>query len=173
MGGLIAQKLAERGLVEAAVFLTPASPAGARINDPRVLRTFWSVIQVGMRKLPGTPVKLGPKAFSWGVLNMVEKQRHAAIYRDALFDSGQVYRDLLDPPGIDEAKVDVPTLTIGSRRDRATPVRGVRKVARKYARAGVPGDYLEYPRNGHWILDEPGTDEVFADIITWLSRKMA
>lgn len=173
MGGLIAQVLAERGLASAAVFLTPASPKQARVNDPRVLRTFWSIVRIGPKRLPGQAVKIGPKGFSWGVLNNVAKDRHGEIYASALFDSGQVYADLLDPPAIDETRVMVPTLTVGAGRDRATPIKGVRKVARKYAGAGEPGDYLEYPGNAHWILDEPGTDEVFADIITWLSRKMS
>ncbi len=172
MGGLIAQKLAERGLVDAAVFLTPASPKGARVNDPRVLRTFWAVVRVGPKNLPGRVAKVGPKGFSWGVLNAVPRARHEAIHAQALFDSGQVYADLLDPPAIVETRITTPTLTIGAGRDRATPVKGVRKVARKYAGAAEPGDYLEYPENAHWILDEPGTDEVFADIITWLARKL-
>ena len=172
MGGPIAQKLAERGLAEAAVFLTPASPKGARVNDPRVLRTFWAIVRVGPKNLPGRAAKVGPKGFSWGVLNAVDRDRHAAIYAEALFDSGQVYADLLDPPAVDATRITIPTLTIGAGRDRATPVKGVRKVARKYAVAATPGDYLEYPANAHWILDEPGTDEVFADIITWLGRHM-
>jgi len=37
----------------------------------------------------------------------------------------------------------------------------------------VPGDFLEYPRNAHWILDEPGTDKVAADIAAWLARTRA
>ncbi len=171
MGGLIAQKLAERGLVEAGIFLTPAAPKGSTITDLRVLRTFWSVVRVGPKKLRGRVARIGPKGFAWGVLNRVDKARHAEIYGQALFDSGRVWADLADPPAVNEEALRVPTLTIGAGRDRATPIAGVRKVARKYARAPVPGDSLEYPENGHWIVDEPGSDEVTADIITWLRRK--
>jgi hypothetical protein len=29
---------------------------------------------------------------------------------------------------------------------------------------------MEYPKNGHWVVDEPGTDQVAADIAGWLAR---
>ncbi|MEL6211937.1 MAG: alpha/beta hydrolase, partial [Pseudomonadota bacterium] len=76
MGGLIAQKLAERGDVSAAVFLTPAAPAGCTVTDLRVARTFWSVVSKGRSRLPGKAVKVGRRGFGWGVLNQVERARH-------------------------------------------------------------------------------------------------
>ena len=173
MGGLIAQKLAERGEVSAAVFLTPAAPLGCQVNDVRPLRTFWSVVTIGQKKLPGRAVKVGPNGFRWGVLNKVPADRHAELYAAARFDSGQVYVDLLNPQPIEEGRVRVPTLTIGATRDRATVISSVRKIGQKYARAATPGDYLEYPDHAHWILDEPGTPSVTADIITWLGRKVS
>lgn len=172
MGGLIAQRLTERGEVAAGIFLTPAQPAGCTVRDLRVLRTFWSIVRHGPGALPGKALKVGPKGFSWGVLNVVPKSRHAEIYADARYDSGQVYADLTDPPSIETDRIRVPTLTIGARRDRATPVKAVRKTAEKYAEAPVPGDYLEYSDHAHWIVDEPGTDRVIADIVDWLSRKL-
>lgn len=172
MGGLIAQRLVERGEVAAGIFLTPAQPAGCTVRDLRVLRTFWSIVRHGPGALPGKALKVGPKGFSWGVLNAVPKSRHAAIYAEALYDSGQVYADLTDPPEIDTDRIRVPTLTIGARRDRATPVKAVRKTAAKYAAAPVPGDYLEYRENAHWIVDEPGTDRVIADMVDWLGRRL-
>lgn len=173
MGGLIAQALAERGAVSAAVFLTPASPAGCTVFDLSIARTFWSIVSKGTKNLPGRSFKVGEKGFSWGVLNGVDPHRHEEIYNMALYDSGQVYADLGNPPAIDETKIDIPTLTIGAKRDRATVIRAVRKVAKKYAGAARPGDYLEYANHAHWIVDEPGTDQVVADILMWLARQEA
>ncbi|HBF89689.1 MAG TPA: alpha/beta hydrolase, partial [Hyphomonas atlantica] len=62
------------------------------------------------------------------------------------------------------------TLTIAAGADRATPAKGVRKVGEKYAKSPVAGDFLEYKDNAHWIVDEPGTDKVVADIVAWLER---
>jgi len=171
MGGLITQKLAEAGLGKAAIFLTPAQPEGCTVTDLRVVRTFWNILKVGRKNVPGGMFKVGPKGFSWGVLNAVPKERHADIYAAALYDSGLVYKDLSEPGPIDEASVKIPTLTIGAKQDRATVIKAVRKVGAKYAKASVPGDYLEYANHAHWIVDEPGTEKVTADIIEWLDQK--
>ncbi|MEM1086748.1 MAG: alpha/beta fold hydrolase [Pseudomonadota bacterium] len=171
MGGLIAQKLTEAGLVKAGIFLTPAQPEGCTVKDLRVLRTFWSILKAGRKNIPGGVFKVGPNGFSWGVLNCVPKARHSEIYAGALYDSGRVYEQLSEPGPIDESKITVPTLTIGAKKDRATVIKAVRKVGAKYAGAAVAGDYLEYANNAHWIVDEPGTDQVTGDILDWLSAK--
>ena len=172
MGGMIAQKLTEAGLVKAGIFLTPAQPAGCTVADLRVVRTFWNIVKVGQKNVPGGTFKVGPNGFRWGVLNAVPKERHDAIYEQALFDSGRVYHDLANPSEIDETQIKVPTLTIGAKKDRATVVKAVRKVAHKYAQAAHPGDYMEYGRHGHWIVDEPGTEQVAGDILEWLDRNV-
>lgn len=173
MGALIAQSLAAQGHSKAAIFLTPASPADCVVRDLRVLRTFWNILKVGQKKIPGGMFKVGPNGFRWGVLNAVPKERHDAIYAEAVFDSGRVYEGLSEPTSVDEAKINVPTLTIGAKKDRATVVKAVRKIGAKYAKASVPGDYLEYAKHAHWILDEPGTEKVSADILEWLDQKVA
>lgn len=167
MGGLIAQVLAERGEVSKAVFLTPAQPKDCAVIGLPVLFTFLNVILSQNRKKPHKVWKTG---FRWGVMNCVPKERHDEIYAGALYDSGKVYGDITDGITIDESKVTIPTLTISAGKDRATLPAGVRKVAAKYARSPVPGDFREYPDNAHWIVDEPGTDKVVADTLEWLGR---
>lgn len=176
MGGLVVQKLAERGVGRAAVLITPASPADARVRAGALAQafTFANVLLSG--KPDARSHKIWRTGFSWGVLNRVPKARHAGIFAGTVHDSGGVYSDIAYPDRdpsrtafIDETRIRVPILVIGGGRDRATPVAGVRKVAEKYARVG--GDYREYPENAHWIVDEPGTDVVIADIATWLAAK--
>ncbi|MCH9751310.1 MAG: alpha/beta fold hydrolase [Alphaproteobacteria bacterium] len=173
MGGMIAQRLAERGAVRGAIFLTPAQPEGCTVTDLRVLRTFWSILKVGQKNVPGGVFKVGPNGFRWGVLNAVDKARHDEIYSGALYDSGRVYDDLANPGPVDEARITIPTLTIGAKKDRATVIKAVRKVGAKYAKASVPGDYFEYANHAHWIVDEPGTEQVSADIMGWLDEKLS
>jgi alpha-beta hydrolase superfamily lysophospholipase len=172
MGGMIAQKLAETGLVRGAIFLTPAQPKGCTVTDLRVVRTFWSIIKVGQKNIPGGVFKVGPNGFAWGVLNALPEDRHEAIYAEALFDSGRVYHDLANPDEIDAGKINIPTLTIGAKKDRATVIKAVRKTGDKYAQAAVPGDYIEYGNHAHWIVDEPGTEQVSGDILAWLDRNL-
>lgn len=173
MGGLIAQHLAARGDAKAAIFLTPAQTPDCQVQDLRLMITFWSILKKGQKNVPENSYKVGRFGFRWGVLNKVPKDRHDALYKLARHDSGRVYADLGTPGPIDESEVTIPTLTIGAAKDRATPIKAVRKVGDKYAKAGVKGDYLEYGDNAHWILDEPGTDAVIADILDWLSKTVS
>lgn len=172
MGGYIAQKLAARGDASAAVFLTPAQTPDCQVQDLRLMITFWNVLKAGRKNIPENSYKVGRFGFGWGVLNEVPKDRHDAIYRQARYDSGKVYRDLSEPSPINEVDVTIPTLTIGAGKDRATPIKAVRRVGQKYKQAGVPGDYIEYAHHAHWILDEPGTEKVSADILGWLNDKL-
>lgn len=166
MGGLIAQKLTEAGLVSKAVFLTPAQPKDCQKIGLPVIFTFANIILSGNRNKPHKVWKSG---FSWGVLNCVPKDRHDEIYAHARWDSGRVYGDLQDGVEVDEQSFTVPTLTIAASKDRATLASAVRKAAEKFKNAPVPGDFKEYPNNSHWIVDEPGTDQVVADIVAWLA----
>lgn len=166
MGGLIAQVLAERGEVSKAVFLTPAQTKDCAAIGLPVVWTFLNVLLQQDRK---KSYKIWKSGFRWGVLNRVPKTRHDEIYAGALYDSGKVYGDISDGITVDEAKVMIPTLTIAASHDRATLPQGVRKVAAKYARSPVKGDFIEYPDHAHWIIDEPGTDKVAADILGWLA----
>lgn len=165
MGGLIAQCLAERGVVSQAVFLTPAQPKECAEIGFSVIYTFLNIILTRNRK---KAYKVWRSGFRFGVLNCVPRRRHDEIYAAARYDSGRVYGDITDGIEVDEGLVTIPTLTIAASQDRATPASAVRKVGEKYARAAVPGDFFEYPDNAHWIVDEPGTDAVVADIVEWL-----
>ncbi len=175
MGGLIVQKLLERGLARAGVLITPASPADARGSRAMAQAvTFANVLFSG--NVTGKSHKIWRFGFDWGVLNKVPRAKHDGIYAGAVYDSGGVYGDIAYPDRdpdrtafIDETKITVPILTIGAAKDRATPVSDVQLAAEKYSRVG--GDYLEYPDNAHWIIDEPGTDQVISDIDTWLKSK--
>lgn len=175
MGGLIVQKLLSRGVGAAGVLLTPAQPADCQVFSWSVLYTFWNIVRAGD---PIRAYKVWRRGFEWGVLNRVPRQRHAAIYKNALFDSGLIYRDIGQPKNdpnrvafIDAGDIKAPILTIGAGKDRATPVRAIRKVAAKYANIG--GTYLEYPNSGHWLLDEPETERAAGDIAAWLKTKLA
>ena len=176
MGGLIVQKLLEMGHGCAGVLITPAAPAGAGAKvEPSTLFTFLNVVLTPQAETKA--LKPWRTGFDWGVLNRVLKARRAALYAEAVYDSGRVYQALQTPDSdpdrsgfIDERKIAAPILTIAAGQDRTTPPAGVRAVADKYARIG--GDFRLYPENGHWIVDEPGTDRMAADIDAWLTEKL-
>jgi pimeloyl-ACP methyl ester carboxylesterase len=175
MGGLIVQKLLERGVGRAGVLFTPASPGDCRgSRHPAQAVTFANILFSG--DVANKSHKIWRFGFSWGVLNLVPRAKHAGIFAGTVYDSGGVYSDIAYPDRdpdrtafVDETKITAPLLTLGGAKDRAVPIGDVRLLAEKYSRVG--GDYLEYPDHGHWIVDEPGTDQVISDIDTWLTSK--
>ena len=109
MGGLIAQCLAEKGLVSKAVFLTPAQPKDCAKVSLSIAFTFANVILSQKRD---KSYKIWKTGFNWGVLNCVPKSKHDEIYRLALYDSGRVYGDITDGVEIETRAIKIPTLTM-------------------------------------------------------------
>jgi alpha-beta hydrolase superfamily lysophospholipase len=178
LGGLIAQKLAERGVVRAAVLLTPAQSADLPFKPSLALfKTAFTMASMLFTPNARTKaLKLWKTSFTWGMLNCVPRARHDELYAATCHDSGHLTFDLANPDQdpersayVDETRIAAPVLTIGAAKDRTIPIDVQRQIAEKYQRVG--GDYLEYADNAHWILDEPGTDQVIADIVRWLDEK--
>jgi alpha-beta hydrolase superfamily lysophospholipase len=163
MGGLLAQVLAERNLVEAAVFISPTAPAG--VQD-RVTRLFWSAISLS-NKLGIAPwaIKSRRSLVERTVLNALPAAERAAAYDAFVYESGRAFNDLGNWP-VDETRIRVPVLTVAATRDRLVPAKLVRRTARKYAAVG--GEFREYRAHGHWLYAEPGWEQPAADIFTWL-----
>jgi pimeloyl-ACP methyl ester carboxylesterase len=171
MGGLIAQKLASQGKTSGIVLVTPAAPADCAALSLAPLYTFWNLVAEASEL---RAFKVWERGFRWGVLNCVPPERHDAIVAAAVHDSGRVCAQLAnhraDPDGtarIETASVTVPVLTLCGARDRSTVAASVRRIGRKYAATGT---YIEYPEGGHWLVDEPATPRMLADIGGWLDR---
>lgn len=173
MGGLIAQKLAEAGLVSGIVLFAPASPADAR-SAPK-LAPMFTFLNIAMTSSPETKaVKIWKMGFNWGVLNRTPPERHEAIFATTVHDSGRALSDLAYPDrdpnktvSIDSAKITAPVLILAGARDRTTPIGDLRLVGKKYGGA----TFKEYPDNAHWLIDEPGSDKILADVDAWLDAR--
>lgn len=170
MGGLIAQKLAEAGLVAGAVLFAPASPADAR-GKPKLSPVF-TFLNIALTAKPETKaVKIWKTGFKWGVLNQTPADRHEAIFATTVHDSGRALSDLAYPErdpdktvSVDATKVSAPLLILAGVRDRTTPIEDVRLVGQKYAGATIK----EYADHAHWLIDEPGSARILDDVAGWL-----
>jgi len=172
MGGMIAQKLAEAGLAAGIVLFAPASPADARAKPK--LSPVITFLNIALSFRPETrAVKMWKTGFKWGVLNVVPAARHDGLYARAVYDSGRALSDLAWPDKdsnrtvhVDAARVKVPVLVAAGAQDRTTPVEDLRLVGAKYG-----ADYVEYPNNAHWLIDEPGVEVILDDVIGWLNTR--
>lgn len=172
MGGLLAQMLGSRGLAKALVLLTPASPAGIIAIRPSVVKSFWSVQTTwGFWKKPMRQT-FNEAAYSMMHLLSPDEQREA--YARFVYESGRAATEIgfwfLDSKGasnVDASKVTCPVLVIAGAEDRITPAPVVRRVAEKYKAVST---YREFKDHAHWIMAEPGWQEVAEYAAEWLGQ---
>jgi pimeloyl-ACP methyl ester carboxylesterase len=164
MGGLLAQALAERNRVRAAVFISPAAPAG--IHTP-ITRVLWGAFSLAKR-FGLTPPVIRPDARTVGpmVLNALPKHERSATVQSMVWESGKAFADFAHFP-IDESKIRIPVLTVAATRDRLVAAPLVRRTGRKYAAIG--GDFREYRKHAHWLYAEPGWQHPAQEIYAWLA----
>ncbi len=104
------------------------------------------------------------------MMDVLPPEERTAAYDKFVFESGQAAAEigfwLFDrrkASHVDETKVTCPVLVVAGSRDRITPASVVRQVARKYK-----ATYKELPGHAHWVLGEPGWQDVAGFVHGWL-----
>jgi len=175
MGGLLAQIVGSRVNAKAIVLLTPAAPAGIFSIRPTVFKTFFRLMTTWgfWRK----PMRLTFDEAKYAILNLVPQEEQTELYNKAVHESGKAAFEigfwLLDPGRaayVDESKVTCPMLVVGASQDRITPVAVIRQVAKKYRKVA---DYSEFPNHAHWVLGEPGWQDVAQFVAEWLASSLS
>jgi pimeloyl-ACP methyl ester carboxylesterase len=175
MGGLLAQILGSRGLAKALVLLTPASPRGIIALKPSVIKSFWSgLTRWGFWR---KPFRQTFDEAVYSMLNQMPSESWKSIYDQFVYESGRAAFEigfwLFDSKGaarVDESKVTCPVLIIAGEKDRIVPVSITRKVAEKYKRVST---YKEFSDHSHWVIGEPGWQEIAEYIKEWLHQALS
>ncbi len=172
MGGILAQLLASRRLAKAIVLLSPAPPAGINHLQPSIIWEFRSVLlSWGFWK---TPFRLPFRETSSAMLNKMPAESRRAIYDGLVYESGRAACEIgfsfLDPKraiAVDASKVTCPVLIMSGTEDREHPISVMRRVAKRY---GQVATFVELPDHGHWLIGEPGWEDIAERIERWLER---
>ena len=175
MGGLLTQILGSRGLAKVLVLLTPASPHGIMALTPSVIRSFWSALtKWGFWRKPHR------QTFNEAVYSMLhllpgEEQKETFdkfVYESGLaaYEIGFWLFDSKRASKVDESKVTCPVLVVAGTEDRITPASVVRKVAQKYKAVST---YKEFANHAHWVIMEPGWEEIAEYILDWLDEVLS
>jgi pimeloyl-ACP methyl ester carboxylesterase len=103
-----------------------------------------------------------------------EKQKHTYarfVYESgrAAFEIGFWLLDTKKATQVNEKKVTCPLLVIAGAEDRITPAAVVRKVHEKY---GDLSTFRELSGHAHWVVGEPGWEDVTELIHEWLNRNI-
>ncbi len=172
MGGLLTQILGSRDLGSALVAVTPAAPVGIFPITPAVLWSFKSILTTwGFWSKPVKPTFEEACFMLFNLLSPEEQKRNYA--EKFVHESGRAVAGVglwmlgggMDAR-VDTGRVTAPILILCGTQDHATPAWVVRQIPKKHKNA----TYKEYPDHAHWIVSEPGWQEVAEDIAEWLAK---
>ncbi|MEP6492582.1 MAG: alpha/beta hydrolase [bacterium] len=161
MGGLIAQKLAERGDVSAAVLLTPAPPRGISVLSPRVAIKQLRYLP---KILTSRVVVPNREDLRFLILNHIPPEGQDPILDRLIPDSGRAGRDMsVTGVPVDAKQVRCPVLAITTNDDHFIPRPIVERVARRY---NATLRILDH--HGHMLLLEPGWEQIADSVDDWI-----
>ena len=171
-GGLLVQILLDRGHGQAGVAIAPAPPRGVFMLQPRAVRSAWPFISTwkGWNKL--VPVRFEP--FAAAFVHTLAPAQQRAVYDTyavpletgrPFFQTAFAMMDRNSPCRIDFAtQTRPPLLIIAGAADRTVAAAAVRANYQRYAAGGPTTEYVEFPRRTHWIIAQPGWEEVASRI---------
>lgn len=170
MGGLLAQMLGSRGLAKALVLLTPASPSGILALSYSVIKGFSGYLfSWGFWK---KPFRASYGSVAYSILHLVPPRDRRMVFESLCYESGRAAFEtglwLFDGKGVsrvNEKDIRCPVLVIAGSQDRITPTKFVKKVAEKYKEVAT---YKEFPGHAHWVVGEPGWEEIASYVHGWL-----
>jgi pimeloyl-ACP methyl ester carboxylesterase len=171
-GGLFVQLLVDRGLGACGVAINPAPPRGVlpgptafRANLPFVLVPFgWRrVLTMPLGRFRKTFLNTLPVDLQRATFDAQVVPTAGRMFWDGLLTRGTKvhWRNASRPPLL---------LTTGTL-DRTVGAGMNRANYRRYRRAPSRTDFREFPGRSHWIIAEPGWEEVAGAIERWLAAK--
>ncbi|MBI4843829.1 MAG: alpha/beta hydrolase [Nitrospirae bacterium] len=174
MGGLLAQILVSRNLVESAVLLCPAPPHGVIALKPSAVRCFSDVLMTWgfWRK----PFRFSFKKTVYSCLHLMPEKDQKEAYDKLVYESGRAafeiglwFLDNKKATKVHPEDVKCPLLVITGKEDRIIPASVVKKVADRYM--GV-STYKEFTNHAHWVIGEPGWEDIADYIYEWLGENV-
>jgi pimeloyl-ACP methyl ester carboxylesterase len=172
VGGIVAQKLAAKGLARAIVLLNPNVPWGIlpSTDDERAVAkglmqagAFWNTAMRVQFDLiaPYAFNKLDP-ATQHAVFDRLGPESGTVMFEMFfwMFDDRQAIR-------VDFEKVRCPVLVVSGAEDRAVPPVTARKIADRY---GPNATFHEAQDHAHFLFLEPGWEQVAQYCADWMSK---
>ncbi|MBU2025471.1 MAG: alpha/beta hydrolase [Patescibacteria group bacterium] len=176
MGGLLAAKAASQGpkeirnRVKTLVLITPAAPYGINGLTGTVMKSFLGPLVRGW-PFWKNPIKPTFQEAQYAMLHLLPEEEQKRIYQDLVWESGRAAfqcgfwpLDKTRAARVDE--IHCPVLVLAGSQDRITPAPVVKKIAQK-----LGAEYKEFSGHAHWLLAEPGWEEILEFIIGWIQKK--
>ncbi len=176
-GGLFVQILLDRGLGRAGVAIDSAPPNGVFALEPTAIRSLAAVLLTwrGWQRV----VRWSLAQFSYAFVHLMPPDEQRVAYeRFVTPETGRIFFQgaLAGMRRGGPCRVDfgngqrAPLLLVAGAEDHIVPAATNRRNFRKYARSGAVTDFKEFPRRTHWIIAQPGWQEVAGHVAGWLQR---
>ena len=170
MGGLVAQMAAARAPVCALALLAPSPPWGVAGGSLEETASAMSLYALGPFWLQAIdPDYAAARLYS---LDRMDQADRKAVFARMVPESGRAMWETLnwwlDPfmtTMVRTEKIAAPILTIAGGRDVIHPVPTVRENARRLGAELVVMDQMS-----HWLIGEPGWQDVASACLGWLGR---
>lgn len=170
MGGLLCQMLAARRDVTAVVLLAPSPPWGvppstlfeiASAQAMLLNAGFWDKVLMPDEAVAGR-----------NALDRLTPDERAAVFARFVPESGRAMFEIMHwgldmrrASEVDARKVACPVLAMAGAEDCINPPGTVERIAALY---GSRATYVKFPRLSHWLIGEPGWEDVAAHALNWL-----
>lgn len=180
LGGLITMSAVSQGLInpESLILLTPAAPRGIPGLTFSVIRCFSEILAETLWRQK--PARMSFAKARYAFFELVPTYQRHEIFRNFVPESSRVieevglwFLDKTESSAVDGRKFNCDTLIIGAKLDKITPVSVVRKIHQKLDRevnSKFKVEYQEFTDHAHWILAEPGWEEVIGFALSWLEE---
>ena len=177
-GGLIAQKLLERGQAAAAVAISPAPIKGIQVLRWSMLRSSFPVLSNPRNK--HRTVALTEKQFAYSFGNALPPAESDQLYRrlcipgpgSPLFEAASANFALDATTAVDTRRADRgPLLLVAAGRDHTVPAAVVKAAYRLYTASGADTELIEYPERGHSAAFDRGWRTLADATLDWLIRR--
>lgn len=173
LGGLVAQLAAARAPVDSLILLAPSAPWGVHGVTLEEAASAVSLYALGPYwSLAIDPDYASARLYSF---DRAPKDERKAIFARMVPESGRALWETLnwwlDPFAttlVSAQAINAPVLAMAGERDAVHPPATVRQAA---ARLG--GEVKVFPGMSHWLLGEPGWEDVAAFALDWLAARAA
>ncbi len=167
------QILLQRDVAAAGVAIDPASPQG-------VLTTAWSYLRANFPTInplvPVTrPIEMSFERFQYAFVNTLPMDQQRAAYdRYVVPESrGVPTQSLTSVARIDFRKTHAPLLITAGEKDHIIPASLNRTNYERYKAGQSVTDFKVFPGRDHFVIGEPGWQEVADYTLSWLDQKAA
>jgi alpha-beta hydrolase superfamily lysophospholipase len=171
MGGLVVQLLLQQGLAVAGIAIDSAPPLGVFALSWPFLKSNWPTINPLISK--HTPYLMPFEQFQYTFVHTLPPDEQRAAYdRYVVPESRWVARGPVSLAArIDFSAPRAPLLLIAGVEDHIIPAVLNARNCMRYPRSAGVTDYKEFPGRTHFIIGQPGWEQVADYALTWLDDR--